>query len=147
MRKHSHVLTPGRYVGAEVQEDDGEPFEEKMTRLTAQLREQQAEAARLDAAIAENLKALGFGGGPMTYSDEDIARQLRLGEDSHWEFKEIEFAGNHPKSPGRNDWADEIAAFANANGGVLLCGVHRTKARCRTCRVNSSSNWILCWSK
>ena len=59
----------------------------------------------------------------MTYSDEDIARQLRLGEDSHWEFKEIEFAGNHPKSPGRNDWADEIAAFANANGGVLLCGV------------------------
>ena len=59
----------------------------------------------------------------MTYSDEDIERQLRLGEDSHWEFKEIEFAGNHPKSPGRNDWADEIAAFANANGGVLLCGV------------------------
>ena len=42
---------------------------------------------------------------------------------STWEFKEIEFAGNHPKSPGRNDWADEIAAFANANGGVLLCGV------------------------
>ena len=59
----------------------------------------------------------------MTYSDEDIERQLRLGEDSHWEFKEIEFAGNHPRSPGRNDWADEIAAFANANGGVLLCGV------------------------
>ena len=62
VRKHSHGLTPDRYVGAEVQEDDGEPFEEKMTRLTAQLREQQAEAARLDAAIAENLKALGFGG-------------------------------------------------------------------------------------
>ncbi len=59
----------------------------------------------------------------MTYGDEDIERQLRLGEDSHWEFKEIEFAGNHPRSPSRNDWADEIAAFANANGGVLLCGV------------------------
>ena len=59
----------------------------------------------------------------MTYSDEDLARQLRLGEDSHWEFKEIEFAGIHPKRPGRSDWADEIAAFANANGGVLLCGV------------------------
>ena len=53
----------------------------------------------------------------MSYSDEDIARQLRLGEDSHWEFKQIEFAGNHPKSPTRHDLADEIAAFANADGG------------------------------
>ena len=33
VRKHGYVLTPGRYVGAEPQEDDGEPFEEKMTRL------------------------------------------------------------------------------------------------------------------
>jgi type I restriction enzyme M protein len=62
IRKHSHVLTPGRYVGAEAQEDDGEPFEEKMKRLTATLREQQAEAAKLDAAIAANLKELGYGG-------------------------------------------------------------------------------------
>lgn len=61
VRKHGHVLTPGRYVGAEAQEDDGEPFEEKMKRLVAQLREQQAEAARLDAAIAANLKELGYG--------------------------------------------------------------------------------------
>ena len=44
IRKHGHVLTPGRYVGAAPQEDDGEPFEEKMTRLSAQWREQQAEA-------------------------------------------------------------------------------------------------------
>jgi type I restriction enzyme M protein len=62
IRKHSHVLTPGRYVGAEAQEDDGEPFEEKMKRLSATLREQQAEAARLDAAIAANLQELGYGG-------------------------------------------------------------------------------------
>jgi type I restriction enzyme M protein len=62
IRKHSHVLTPGRYVGAEAQEDDGEPFDEKMKRLTATLRGQQAEAARLDAAIAANLKELGYGG-------------------------------------------------------------------------------------
>jgi type I restriction enzyme M protein len=62
VRKHGHVLTPGRHVGAEVQEDDGEPFEEKMRRLTAILREQQAEAAKLDAAIAANLKELGYGG-------------------------------------------------------------------------------------
>jgi len=61
VRKHGHVLTPGRYVGAPPQEDDGEPFEQKMQRLVATLREQQAEAARLDAAIAVNLRELGFG--------------------------------------------------------------------------------------
>ncbi len=61
VRKHDHVLTPGRYVGVEPEPEDSEPFEEKMQRLAAQLREQQAEGARLDAAIAENLKSLGFG--------------------------------------------------------------------------------------
>jgi len=61
IRKHGHVLTPGRYVGAEAQEDDGEPFKEKMNLLTAALCEQHAEAAKLDAAIAANLKELGFG--------------------------------------------------------------------------------------
>ena len=59
----------------------------------------------------------------MNYSDQDIARQLRLAEDSQWEFKQIAFSGNRPTSPRRDDLADEIAAFANANGGVLLCGV------------------------
>ncbi len=62
IRKHGHVLTPGRYVGAEAVEDDGEPFDEKMKRLTATLREQQKESAKLDAAIAANLKELGYGG-------------------------------------------------------------------------------------
>jgi len=62
IRKHGHVLTPGRYVGAEAQEDDGEPFEAKMNRLTTQWREQQAEARKLDAAIAANLEELGYGG-------------------------------------------------------------------------------------
>ena len=61
VRKHGHVLTPGRYVGAAPQEEDGEPFEEKMTRLAAQWREQQAEAAKLDAAIEANLRELGYG--------------------------------------------------------------------------------------
>ena len=61
VRKHGHVLTPGRYVGAAPQEDDGEPFEEKMARLAAQWQEQQAEAAKLDTAIAANLERLGFG--------------------------------------------------------------------------------------
>lgn len=62
IKKHDYVLTPGRYVGAAEQEADGEPFEEKMARLTATLREQQKEAANLDTAIAANLKELGYGG-------------------------------------------------------------------------------------
>ena len=61
IRKHSHVLTPGRYVGAADVEDDGEPFEEKMLRLSAQWRAQRAEAAKLDAAIEANLRELGYG--------------------------------------------------------------------------------------
>ena len=62
IRKHGYVLTPGRYVGAAEQEEDDEPFDQKMQRLVAQLREQQAEAAKLDAAIAANLKELGYAG-------------------------------------------------------------------------------------
>jgi len=62
IRKHGYVLTPGRYMGAAPQEEDDEPFDQKMQRLVAQLREQQAEARRLDAAIAANLKELGYGG-------------------------------------------------------------------------------------
>jgi type I restriction enzyme M protein len=62
IRKHGHVLTPGRYVGAEVAGEDSEPFEEKMMRLVTTLREQYTEAAKLDAAIVANLKDLGYGG-------------------------------------------------------------------------------------
>ncbi|WP_031595917.1 class I SAM-dependent DNA methyltransferase [Ferrovum myxofaciens] len=62
IRKHGHVLTPGRYVGAETQEDDGEPFEEKMTRLSQQWRDQRVQAAKLNAAIDANLMELGYGG-------------------------------------------------------------------------------------
>jgi type I restriction enzyme M protein len=61
IRKHAHLLTPGRYVGAEAAEDDDEPFEEKMERLITTLREQQAESAKLDTAIAVNIKGLGYG--------------------------------------------------------------------------------------
>ena len=61
IRKHGHVLTPGRYVGAAEQEDDGEPFEEKMLRLSKLWREQRAAAAKLDEAIESNLKELGYG--------------------------------------------------------------------------------------
>jgi type I restriction enzyme M protein len=60
IRKHGHVVTPGRYVGAEAAEDDGEAFEEKMKRLTATLRRQRTEAATLDAIIAANLTELGY---------------------------------------------------------------------------------------
>lgn len=58
---HGHVLTPGRYVGAAAAEDDGEPFEDKMQRLTAELRDQFTEAAKLEASIRENLEGVGYG--------------------------------------------------------------------------------------
>ncbi len=58
---HGHVLTPGRYVGAEEVEDDGVPFEEKMADLSARLYEQMAEGEKLDAAIRRSLEALGYG--------------------------------------------------------------------------------------
>ena len=61
IRKHGHVLTPGRYVGAAPQEDDGVPFEEKMAKLAAQWRGQQVDARRLDKEIEDNLNRLGFG--------------------------------------------------------------------------------------
>jgi len=62
IRHHGHVLTPGRYVGAEEIEDDGEPFEEKMARLTATLREQTEQAEKLDQMIWANLEVIGYGG-------------------------------------------------------------------------------------
>jgi len=62
IRLHDHILTPGRYVGIEPEEEDDEPFDDKMRRLVAQWHEQQAEAARLDAEIDKNFEMLGFGG-------------------------------------------------------------------------------------
>jgi type I restriction enzyme M protein len=60
IEKNGFVLTPGRYVGAADQAEDDEPFEQKMQRLTALLKQQQEEGAKLDAAIARNLTWLGF---------------------------------------------------------------------------------------
>ena len=59
----------------------------------------------------------------MPHSDALIRRQLRLGEDSGWEFKAVDFRGDRPARRQRDDWADEIAGFANARGGILLLGV------------------------
>jgi type I restriction enzyme M protein len=61
IRHHNHILTPGRYVGAAEVEDDGEPFAERMAHLTTELREQTAEAARLDKLIWANLEDIGYG--------------------------------------------------------------------------------------
>jgi type I restriction enzyme M protein len=61
IRAHQHVLTPGRYVGAEEIEDDGEPFDEKMARLVAKLEEQFTEGTRLEKVIRKNLRGLGYG--------------------------------------------------------------------------------------
>jgi len=60
IKKHDYVLTPGRYVGAVAEEDDGEPFADKMARLTAQLKIQFAESDRLEGEIKNNLAGLGY---------------------------------------------------------------------------------------
>jgi len=59
VRQHKYALTPGQYVGAA--EVDGDPFEEKLPRLTALLREQMRQAAELDAAIEQVLTELSNG--------------------------------------------------------------------------------------
>ena len=58
--KQDYILTPGRYVGIEEQTDDGEPFDEKMSRLTGELSELFAKSHELEAQIKKNLKAIGF---------------------------------------------------------------------------------------
>ncbi len=60
IEKNSFFLTPGRYVGSPDEEDDGEPFDEKMKRLTDLLKEQQQQGVNLDQQIAENLKRIGY---------------------------------------------------------------------------------------
>ena len=59
--KQDYILTPGRYVGIEEQEDDGEPFEEKMGRLTSELSELFAKSHELETQIKERLGAIGYG--------------------------------------------------------------------------------------
>ena len=58
--KQDYILTPGRYVGIEEQEDDGEPFEEKMARLTTELGGLFEESHKLEAEIRKNLGAIGY---------------------------------------------------------------------------------------
>jgi type I restriction enzyme M protein len=62
IRGHGHILTPGRYVGAEPQPEDTEPFAAKMKRLAAELEQQFAESAKLEKEIRKNLKGLAYGG-------------------------------------------------------------------------------------
>jgi type I restriction enzyme M protein len=58
--KQDYILTPGRYVGIEEQEDGGEPFEEKMTRLTGELSEMFKRSHELEDEIRNRLGAIGF---------------------------------------------------------------------------------------
>lgn len=60
IRGHGHVLTPGRYVGAEDVEDDGEPFDERMRRLLLLLNDHQSDSLGLDRVIVSNLTKLGY---------------------------------------------------------------------------------------
>jgi type I restriction enzyme M protein len=58
--KNNYVLTPGRYVGIEDEEDDGIPFEEKMEKLTGELGEHLTRSAQLDERIIANLRDIGY---------------------------------------------------------------------------------------
>ena len=58
--KQDYILTPGRYVGIEEQEDDGEPFEEKMGRLTAELGELFEKSHELEDEIRRKLGTIGY---------------------------------------------------------------------------------------
>ena len=58
--KQDYILTPGRYVGIEEQEDDGEPFEEKMTRLTSELSVMFDKSHELEDEIRKKLGAIGY---------------------------------------------------------------------------------------
>ncbi len=60
VKKHGHILTPGRYVGVEETEEDDEVFEEKMKRLTSELANQMKKSKELDEEIRRNLKSLGY---------------------------------------------------------------------------------------
>ena len=60
---HGHVLTPGRYLGAaETEDDDDMPFDERMEQLTAKMKSQFKESAKLEKVILKNLASLGFTG-------------------------------------------------------------------------------------
>ena len=58
--KQDYILTPGRYVGIEEQEEDGEPFEEKMERLTTELSGLFAKSHELEDEIRKKLGAIGY---------------------------------------------------------------------------------------
>lgn len=58
--KQDYILTPGRYVGIEEQEDDGEPFEDKMKRLTSELSKMFEQSNTLQDEIKKNLESIGF---------------------------------------------------------------------------------------
>ena len=60
IEKQDYILTPGRYVGIEEQKDDGEPFEEKMTRLTSELSDMFAKSHELEGEIRRKLGAIGY---------------------------------------------------------------------------------------
>lgn len=60
IKKQDYILTPGRYVGIEEQEEDGEPFEEKMERLTSELSELFKKSHNLEQEIREKLGAIGY---------------------------------------------------------------------------------------
>lgn len=95
-----------------------------MTPIPPGERAQATESCGRDVVIKADLDNLVYVPGSMMHLDSQrVERRLLLGEDSRWEFKQLEFAGSVLKAPRQRDLADEMAAFANGRGGFMLCGV------------------------
>jgi ATP-dependent DNA helicase RecG len=62
----------------------------------------------------------------MLATRSELLEKIRLGEDTFFELKEVKFAGGNLRGPSQDGLADELAAFANSSGGVLLLGVEDT---------------------
>ena len=114
----SHTYSPSQF---ENQRDGDKPQREHAPR-THQWQAEVAGYRRLSAAIRPNRRT-EVRRPVMSPASSDIERRLRLGEDGRWEFKQVEFVDSRLKAPRQQDLADELAAFANGRGGVLLCGV------------------------
>ncbi len=118
------VSMSGRHVGTKLREEDVDPPRDRMVGLARGNSRKGDRGTGPDWVVFEDHWDLGFAGEKrVILHDAAIRQRLTLGEDSRWEFKQTDFAGNRLAGPSRDDLAQEMIAFANSNGGHLLMGV------------------------
>jgi type I restriction enzyme M protein len=114
---HGYVLTPGRYVGAEKVEDEGELFDEKMTRLVSELNAQFQESRKFEEFIKRTLTSIGYGR-CVSYARSDA----RCGQQSSRRI----FSKRHGVTPFNR---------ARADAGTSACNLHRAPDQGMACRL------------